>query len=158
MPRTPTLIRPHLKGMLDALENNDVPSLGVPFPWPIGDWLRPRGSDADPLEDDRFVDPPFVNVRVFPSAGDFDGPISDTQVDIEIRFQIQSVGLSQTQAVQVLDLTREIYANKANVIVTNRRVMDLKLMTTSGGASRDDDLPSPVYYAFDIYELWTTPS
>jgi len=40
----------------------------------------------------------------------------------------------------------------------NRKVKDIRLMVTSGGESRDDDLPTPFFYDTDLYELDTTPA
>lgn len=161
MPRTPTLLRPHIQALIDVLMTQPVPSLsahinGPLFPWPVGDWSRERG--IAPEYD--LVDPPYVNIRKFPSAGDFEGPLDDSQADIKLRVQIQAIGETSTQAVQVMDLTREVLATvpRSSIVIANRKVMDLRLMVVSGGVSRDDDLPTPLFYDFDIYELWTTPS
>lgn len=148
-------MRDHMDGFRDALVNWAAP----PFPHPIGDWDRPRTPDVDPDKDELFSDPPFVNIRLFPSAGVFDGTLNDPQADVRIRFQIQAVGLSQTQAIQLLDLTRPPYADFRNTItIPNRYVQYVKLLVGAGGVSRDDDLPSPFFYDFDLYEMWTTPA
>lgn len=159
MARTATLMRPHIEGILTALETTTVPSIATTIPHPIGEWLRPRQpAVGDPDTDLRYVDPPFINARIFPSAGDFDGPIDDSQADIKVRIQIQSVGLTDIQALQVLDLTREIMADKDNITIANRYIQAVKLMIVSGGVSRDDDIIPPVFYDFDVYEVWTTPA
>lgn len=160
MPRTPSLMRPHIEGILNALEDTVIPTQGLTLKamgYPVGEWIRPREDDSLDEEYLRLVKPPFVNARIFPSAGDFEGPINDSQADVKVRVQVQTVAISSIQAVQVHDFTREILANKANVTVTGRRVQNLKLMVVSGGVSRDNDINPPVFYDFDIYELWTTP-
>lgn len=159
MARTPTLIRPHIAAVRTVLETAVVPSIGTPIPWPIGSWIRPRDpNNANPDAFLRYEDPPFINLRPYPSAADFDGPIDDTQVDITLRIQVQSVGLTDTQAEQVLDLTREVLNDRQALNIPNRRVMDLRLMIVSGGVSRDDDILPAVFYDYDIYELQTTPA
>jgi hypothetical protein len=144
MTRTLIKLDDHLQGMLNALD-------GV-VPFPVGDGYRPKDVQ------EQWVDPPYAVVRMFTSAEEFDGPLSDTQVDVVLRYQIVAVGLTQTQAVVVQDLCRAELVDKTNITVTGRSIMDLRLMVTSNGVFRDDDLPTPFFYCYDIWELHTTPA
>lgn len=143
--RTHPIIGDHIEGIMDAL--NAAPAL----PWPVGEWQRPEDLD------ERFVNPPYALFRLFPSAAQFEGPLSDSQVDIILRFQIMGVGLSHRQAVDVTDICRA-RLKPSNVAVTNRYVQDIRFMVVSGGVSRDDDLPIPFHNASDLYEMLTTPA
>ena len=141
MARTTTLLDDHTQGLLDAL------SLA---PFPIGDGEAPR--EADKSE----IDPPFA-VLYSIVGGTFDGPLSDSQADVTLFYQITGVGVTRQQAQVVIDITRDLM-KKANVTVTNRRVRDLKHITPNAGVMRDDDLPNPLFYGYDRYELDTTPA
>lgn len=141
--RTHPVVLDHLKAVLTTLDN-----AGLSFP--VGEWARPEDLD------DRFEEPPFALVRIFPSAGEFDGPLSDSQVDINLRFQIMGVGGTQRQALNVCDLCR-VHMQAGSLNIPNRYVQSLKLMVVAGGISRDDDLPIPFFNAPDLYELQTTP-
>ena len=141
MVRTFVSLDEHLQGVLDALD-------GV-VPFPVGDGERPKNAQ------EQFVDPPFAVVRLFTSAEEFTGPLNDTQQDVVIRFQIVGVGNTQTQAVVAQDVCRQQLRDKSNIIVTGRSVRDSRLMIASNGAYRDDDLPTPVFYCYDIWEIDT---
>lgn len=141
MPRTYPVIDDHLEGVVTLLSAN------VPFP--VDYWQRP--FDAN----ERFDDPPYVLVRIFPSAAEFDGPLSDSQVDINLRIQLLAVGRTERQALVTNDICRP-FMQRNLLTVTNRTVMDVRLMVASGGLSRDDDLPTPFFYSSDLYEIRTT--
>lgn len=142
--RTHPVIGDHLRAILTALENES-------FPWPVGEWQRPVDLD------ERFDDPPYALVRIYPSTGQFDGPLADSQTDIHLRFQIMGVGISQMQSIDVTDICRPAMV-KSKLSIPNRSIMDLRLMVVHGGARRDDDLQTPFFYSTDLYELQTTPS
>ena len=141
MPRTYPVIDDHLQGVVTLLDAN------VPFP--VDFWQRPFDGN------ERFDDPPYVLVRIFPSAAEFDGPLSDSQVDITLRIQLLAVGRTERQALVANDLCRQ-YMQREDLTITNRTVMDVRLMVASGGLSRDDDLPTPFFYSSDLYEIRTT--
>lgn len=141
--RSYPIVGDHIQAVVDAIN-----ALG--HPWPVGEWVRPQDLDS------RFDDPPFALVRSFPSAGEFEGPLNDTQADITIRVQIMGVGLTQRQSLVITDLCRP--AMQARLLtIPNRYVQTVNLMVVSGGVSRDDDLPIPFFNSSDIYELRTTP-
>jgi hypothetical protein len=132
----------HIKAVIDALD------AGCPFP--VGEWWRPRTAA------ETYDDPPFALVRLFPSAGQFEGDLANPQVDHVLRIQVMCAGLTQLQALEVQDITRkQMY--RGNLTIPNRYIQSLKFMVTSGGVSRDDDLPTPFLFSYDVYELRTTP-
>lgn len=142
--RTHPIILDHLDGILAAL---NVP----PLPFVVEEWFRPQDTGR------KFEDPPFALVRIFPSTGQLEGPIADSQADIILRFQILGVGHSQRQAINVTDLCRPRMQRRL-IPIPARRVQDVRYMVVSGGISRDDDLPTPFFYNMDLYELLTTPA
>ncbi len=131
----------HINAVITALEV---------CPFQIGDWWRPRDVD------DKYIDPPFALVRLFPSTGQMEGDLTNFQSDITLRIQVMAAGKTQLQALEVQDLTRQ-QMDPANLSIPNRVVQKLKYMITSGGISRDDDLPTPLLFSYDVYELRTTP-
>jgi hypothetical protein len=139
--RTTTLIDDHTQGLLDALD---------PAGFPIGDGEAPRNTDKSE------VDPPFAVLYSLP-GGLFDGPLSDSQADVTLIYQVTAVGVTRQQAQVAIDVCR-VLMKKANVTIPNRRVRDLRHLTPNSGVIRDDDLPNPLFYGYDRYELDTTPS
>lgn len=142
--RTHPVILDHFEGIVTALENEG-------FGFPVGEWARPEDLD------NRFVDPPYVLARIFPSAGEFDGPLSDSQVDITLRFELLGIGRTERQALSVTDEARAAM-QPSKISIPNRYIQSLKLMVVAGGVSRDDDLPIPFYASVDLYTMRTTPS
>lgn len=143
--RTHPIIVDHLDAIMAALLA--PPSL----PWSVDEWFRPQDTGR------KFEDPPFALVRIYPSTGQLEGPLNDTQVDINMRFQILGVGNTQRQAIGVTDLCKPRLQRRL-ITVANRRTQDVRYMVVSGGISRDDDLPTPFFYNMDLYELLTTPA
>lgn len=143
-PRTYPKMERHLAGVVQVLED-------AGFEFPIGALHRPLGND------EKFVAPPLAVVRISPSTGQFDGPLSDSQVDVVVRIQIIGVGITHEQALNVLDRIRP-YMQRRLIIIEDRRVMDVRLMVSTGGAARDRDTATPFFEAQDIYELQTTPT
>lgn len=145
--RTVVYVRPHVQAVVDAL--------ATITDFPTGYWERPKNGQM------KFDPPPYALVRNYPSAGDFDGPLSDSQVDVIYRIQILAVGVSEYEVLDVSDRTREVMVasilEPLLIAATNRAIMDINLMVSSGGTSRDDDLPTPFFYDTDLYELRTTP-
>lgn len=142
--RTHPVILDHFKGVLTALENEA-------FGFPTGEWKRPEDLD------NRFIDPPFLLARIFPAAGEFDGPLSDTQVDVTLRFELLGIGKTHRQALNITDRARGAMQPR-KVIIPDRYIQSLQLMVVAGGISRDDDLPIPFYHSVDLYTMRTTPS
>lgn len=132
----------HTQGLLTAL---------AVLPFPVGDGVAPR--DALQAE----IDPPYV--VLYPIVGGiFDGPLSDSQADISLIYQVTAVGVTRFSAQAGIDLVRAIFMDKSNVIITGRVVRDIRLVSPYSGIVRDDDLPDPLFYGYDRYELDTTPS
>lgn len=146
--RTPPIMLDHYDAVLAALrDTGTLPALN----FQIGEWQRPKDAD------EKYIAPPYAIVRMFPSTGQFDGPISDSQVDIVVRMQIIGSGLTHRQATRILDLCRQ-KMRKSLITVVGRYTMDVRFMVTTGGVARDDDLPTPFFYDSDIYEILTTPA
>lgn len=144
----PTIL-PQVVAMLAAV-NGYLAS--IPVTWRMHHWERPKAGD------ERFDNPPYALIRPFPSAGEFDGPLSEGQADTVLRVQVLGVGEVEQQALATTDICRSgMKKSLVNAQLTGRRVMDLRLMTVHGGARRDDDLQTPFYYSTDLYELHTTP-
>lgn len=120
--------------------------------WPVVHWWRPI---VDATE--KYISPPYVMTRVFPSAAEMEGPLNDSQADVIVRIQIMAVGEIERQPQIMLDIVRP-HMQRRNFTIPNRFVMDVGLMVASGGTTRDDDLPTPYFYAHDLYELRTTPA
>ncbi len=132
----------HIKAVIDVLDLN--------LPFPIGDWERPKDVN------EKFIPPPYALVRLFPSTGQFEGDLTHFQKDIILRIQIMAAGLVQLQCLDIQDLTRQ-QMYRDNLTIPGRYIQSLKMMITSGGISRDDDLPTPLLFSYDVYELRTTP-
>ena len=131
----------HVKAVIDAVDQ-------VPFP--VGEWWRPRDSS------EKYHDPPFALVRLFPSTGQMEGDLTNFQIDHTLRIQVMCAGVTQLQCLELQDLTRQ-QMYRDNINIPNRYIQKLKFMVTSGGVSRDDDLPTPLLFSYDVYELRTTP-
>lgn len=141
MPRTTILLEDHWDGLLDALSA---------APFPIGDGEAPR--EADNTE----IDPPYATLYLVVGGG-FDGPLSDSQADVLMVFQITSTGRTRSQAAVILDICRDLM-KKENITIVGRKVRDIRLSVPSAGIMRDDDLPNPLFSGYDRYELDTTPA
>ncbi len=142
MPRTVILVEDHTEALLTLLRTSTVP---------IGDAVIPRNADK--------------SVKVVPFAalyhligGEFDGPLSDSQADTSFVYQITSVGKNRSMAQITLDILRVLMMDKSNLIVPNRVVRDIRMVSPFSGVVRDDDLPNPLFYGYDRYEVDTTPA
>jgi hypothetical protein len=132
----------HTQGILTAL--NSLPFL-------VGDSEAPRNPDKSEAS------PPYVVLYPIVGGG-FDGPLSDTQADVTIIYQVTSVGVTRFSAQAAIDLVRAILFDKSNVTIPSRRVRDIRLISPFSGIVRDDDLPDPLFYGYDRYQMDTTPS
>jgi hypothetical protein len=142
--RTTVLIEDHTNAILEALSA---------APFPIGDGVAPRGIPGDTKAE---LEPPYSVLYELP-GGRFDGPLNDSQGDTTFVYQITSVGTTRQQAAVCRDICRGLM-KRENLIITDRYVRDLKHLSPSSGTVRDDDLANPLFYAYDRYELDTTPS
>lgn len=125
--------------------------------FPVVRWTRPQ----DPNE--KYIDPPYASTRIYPSAEEFGGPLSDSQADVNVRFQVLGIGKTSSQALVVLDIVRvamhaDLRASGLRTIVADRVIRNIKLMVAHGGEVRENDLPTPWFYAMDLYEINTTPA
>ncbi len=119
-------------------------------PFPIGDGVAPRGTNKEE------VDPPYAVLYLI-GGGTLDGPLSDSQADASYMFQITAVGETRQQALVVLDISRSLMQREL-ISVPSRVVRDIRLASPTSGMVRDDDLPNPLFYGYDRYELDTTPA
>jgi hypothetical protein len=153
--RTVIEVNPLIEGILALLVDA---STGTDLVGKVKEWERPKDGGQ------KFVSPPYVLVREYPSAGQMSGPLSDTKVDVILRVQILCLGRTPSEARTVRDWTRRFMQRNAleeklddMVDDNDRAVMDLSLMVTGGGDTRDDDTPTPFHNSTDLYEVWTTP-
>lgn len=142
MPRTTVLLEDHTTAILTALQTSTIT---------IGDGEAPRTPDKSE------INPPYAVLYPIP-GGLFDGPLSDTQADISLIYQITAVGKTRQQAQVILDICRAIMMDKSNISIPGRLVRSVTLITPHSGTIRDDDLPNPLFYGYDRYEVDTTPS
>ncbi len=141
MARTTVLLEDHTQALLAALNTTTLV---------VGDGEAPRNVDKSEIP------PPYI--VLYPLVGgDQSGPLSDSQVDVILPYQITAVGTTRQQAQVALDIARDVM-KKENITIPNRSVMDLRLLNPISGHIRDDDLPNPLHYGYDRYELETTPA
>jgi hypothetical protein len=132
----------HFVGVLTALSSITQ--------FDIGEGEAPKNTDGT------IVDPPYAVLYLL-AGGDMDGPISDSQADVVMRFQITAVGKSEKEALAVQDYCTK-RMQKAYVTVSGRKVRNLTKVLASNGVIRDDDVATPVFYCFQQWDLNTTPS
>lgn len=141
MPRTTVLLEDHTEAILALLRSTTLE---------VGDGVAPRNVDKSE------IDPPFATLYPL-IGGTFDGPLSDSQADISLMYQVTAVGQTRQQAQVILDIIRAVF-KRENLTITNRVVRDIRLASPYSGTVRDDDLPVPLFYGYDRYEVDTTPS
>jgi len=141
MARTTIVLEDHTDAVLAMLNTTTLT---------IGDGVAPREVDKTEMK------APYAVLYCLP-GGDFDGPISDTQADISFIYQVTAVGDTRQQAQVVQDIIRAVF-KRENLSIINRVVRDIRLTTPNSGVVRDDDLPNPLFYCYDRYEVDTTPS
>ncbi len=141
MARTTILLEDHTDAILTMLNTTTII---------IGDGVAPRQVDKTEME------APYA-VLYSLLGGDFDGPISDNQADVSLLYQVTAVGKTRQQAQVVADIIRAVF-KRENLTIINRVVRDIRLTTPNSGVVRDDDLPNPLFYSYDRYEVDTTPS
>ena len=137
--RTPVLIKPIFDGV--------VASLDAITQFVIGKNERPKTASG------KFILPPYAVLSVFP-GGSQDGPLSDSQVDVTIRFRVLSVGKSSNESLVVSDLcaTR---MKPSLITIAGRTVRSISRSTGSSGQDRDDDVATPLFFQTEIYEVDT---
>jgi hypothetical protein len=141
MPRTTILLEDHTDAILTLLRSTTIE---------IGDGQAPRNADKSE------IDPPYA-VLYSLTGGLFDGPLSDSQADVSLIYQVTAVGEIRQQAQVILDVIRAVM-KKENLAITGRAVRDVRLVSPNSGLVRDDDLPNPLFYGYDRYEVDTTPA
>lgn len=147
--RTLVEINPQIQGVIDLLSNA---ALGTDLEDRVAEWERPKDDD------NLFIEAPYILVREYPSAGEMSGSLAQTKEDTILRLQVLCIGENASQARKLRDWTRRyMQRNALEALIADRAVMDLSLMVTGGGDTRDDDIPSPLHSSTDLYELWTTP-
>lgn len=105
----------------------------------------------------KFIPPPYVVVFHI-VGGRLDGPLSDTQADIELRILVVCYGNTARETTILRDLTHAEMMDKSNFTVTGRRIRDIRLETPSDGIYRDDDVSTPIFYTRTIYVMNTVPA
>ena len=141
MPRTTVLLEDHTDAVLALLRSTTLE---------IGDGVAPRNVDKSE------IDPPYA--VLYPLVGgNLDGPLSDSQADVSLMYQITAVGETRQQVQVILDIARVVF-KRENLTVIGRVVRDIRLVSPYSGTVRDDDLPVPLFYGYDRYEVDTTPS
>ena len=140
MARTVISVEDHTEAILALLNTTTIN---------VGDGQMPRGVNKEE------VLPPYA--ALYPIVGGtFDGPLSDTQADVSLIYQVTAVGDTRQQAQVIIDIIR-VVMQRENLIITGRAVRDIRLVTPFSGVIRDDDLPNPLFYGYDRYEVDTTP-
>ena len=86
----------------------------------------------------------------------YDGPNNDWQADIEMVWQVTSVGETRSQAQWMQDACRDAMLN-GTITISSRAIMKVDL-GGGGGVERDDDFQPPLFYGVDIYNVMITPS
>jgi hypothetical protein len=137
-----TAVYTHLEAVLGALSN--------PVPIQIGE--RPKKA-GDP----QFADAPYVVIGIT-SGGLLDGPLSNTQADADYRIWIACYGNTATEAYTLRDIVQAEMMDKSNFTIPNRVIRDIRMDVPTGGAFRDDDVQTPLFYTREIYVLRTTPA
>jgi hypothetical protein len=97
---------------------------------------------------------PYAVVTPLADVG-YDGPINDGQADVEMTWQVTSVGQNREQAQWMQDACRDALIN-GTLAITGRSVMKVDLSGGSG-VERDDDFQPPLFYAVDVFEIMLTP-
>ena len=101
----------------------------------------------------KFIDPPYAVLSIFP-GGVQDGPLSDSQVDVTVRFRVAAVGKSESEALVVADMCAA-RMKPSLVTVSGRTVRRISKLSASSGSSRDDDVATPLFFSIEIYDVDT---
>lgn len=93
---------------------------------------------------------------VWPQTGAFDGNLSGADHNAIWSFQVTSVGSTRRQAAWLSDAVHE-QLRPSNVALDGYRVMRIEPLGR-GDIRRDDDQGRPpLFYAADVYRLYSTP-
>lgn len=141
--RTDVLIKPVTDGVLNALTAG--PQAITAFPIAVGG--RPKDATG------KLILPPYAYFELFP-GGEMDGPLSDSQADMEFRIRIVGVGKSADEAHNVSDAcTKRMH--KEYISIAGRKVRTVRRVTSNAGDERDDDTATPLYFHVVIWEIDT---
>lgn len=146
--RTVVLINDHIQPVVDHLT---TVLGGLEAQVPVGYGERPIGDDK------KFKEAPYVVISYI-VGGRLDGPLSDTQADVELRIVSVAYGNTAREATILRDLVHAEMMDTSNFTVTNRRIRDMRVEVPSDGAYRDDDISTPLFYTRQIYVMDTTPA
>lgn len=114
------------------------------------------GRNERPKSGNELLNPPYAVLSIIP-GGDQDGPLSDSQVDVTIRFRVIAAGKSHSEALVVSDMcAAEMKPSK--ITITGRTVRRISKVAASSGADRDDDVATPIFFDIQIYEVDTVPT
>ncbi len=148
MPRTSVLVTDHIDGLIDHL---DTYLAALSFPVPIGFGERPVDDEK------QFHPPPYVVITYIP-GGDLEGPLADSQADINLRVLVNAMGNTAHEASVLRDIVHTQMMDKSNFSITNRKIRSIGNEVASDGLERDDDAPTPIHYTRQIYILDTVPT
>lgn len=137
--RTTVLMKPIYDGVWDSLD--------VITQFEIGRNERPKDSTG------KFLNPPYAVLSIFP-GGDQDGPLSDSQVDVTIRFRVLAVGKTASEALVVSDFCAA-RMKPSLITITGRTVRRISKLSATSGMDRDDDVATPLFFDIQLYDVDT---
>ena len=145
--RTVVLVTDHIQAIVDHM--NTV--LGaLTYPVPVGFGERPIKADK------QHEPPPYLMVQ-FLAGGFAEGPLDDTQADINLRVLLVSAGNTAHEASVLRDIAHA-QMQASNFSVANRKVRDVRVQGVTDGIYRDDDVPTPIFYTRQTYLMDTVPA
>ena len=118
-----------------------------------GDGVAPDGVGWDDGTPGVDTFDPYVVVHAT-LGGIFDGSVGDPYQDAKVDYTLTSVGATQQQAQWMND---EVYATLTSTALTvsGRSVLQAS-PEVEGGATRDDDVQPPVWFAPSRWRIYTT--
>lgn len=119
---------------------------------PVGRGEAPAGGGWAGVEGKSAFTAYFV---LHPINASFDGPVADSQADLEGVWQVTAVGANQQQCEQAADVARTTL--RRNVISITGRTVSL-VQCEPNGARPDHTIKPVVWISTDRYRITTTPS
>ena len=140
--------RPDLNDHLNGVIANLVSQTGKP----VGNHVAPDdGGWTSSVGDSGFVS----YVVAYQHGAEFSGPLDDPEADVEVTYELVSLGKDEKQA-QWMEQKSAEAMTKDNITVTGRRVTACRSVTR-GTIQRDDSKP-PLFYARSMFVVTTSPS
>jgi len=103
--------------------------------------------------------PDFPYAVVYRLPGSTDGPMNDQDADVELTYQVTSVGVRRDQAEWLQWKLRDRFLNTAFAVV-GRSISEVRILV-DGPTERDDDARTgdgqSLFYSIDIFAFWSTP-